>query len=70
MKNPEKTIYDHEEEIVAAVVCKQTDKNLLATADVDGQVILRDIDNPDYPICHIKPDLEYEPPECVSMQFN
>ena len=31
---------------------------------------MRDINEPECPLCHIKPDLEYEPPECVSMQFN
>ncbi len=52
------------------MVCPQPDKHLLATADVDGQIIVRDIVEPDCPLCHIKPDLEYEPPECVSIQFN
>jgi hypothetical protein len=52
------------------VVCPQYDSNLLATADVDGQIIIRDLTEPESPLCHIKPDLEYEPPECVSILFN
>lgn len=69
-KNAEKTLYDHEEEIIAAVVCPHPDVHLLATADVDGQIIVRDLAEPDAPMCHIRPDLEYEPPECVSILFN
>lgn len=69
-KNAEKTLYDHEEEIIAAVVCPHPDVHLLATADVDGQIIVRDLAEPDTPMCHIRPDLEYEPPECVSILFN
>jgi hypothetical protein len=43
----------------------------MASADVDGQIIVRDIyDNPENPRCHIKPEIEYEPPECVSILFN
>lgn len=42
----------------------------MASADVDGQIIVRDITEPDNPICHIKPEIEYEPPEYVQILFN
>ena len=63
-------MYDHEEEIVIACVCPQPDRSLMASADVDGQIIVRDITEPENPICHIKPEIEYEPPEVVSILFN
>ena len=69
-KNADKTLYDHEEEIVVACVCPQPDRSLMASADVDGQIIVRDITEPENPICHIKPEIEYEPPEVVSILFN
>ena len=42
----------------------------MASADVDGQIIIRDITEPENPLCQIKPEIEYEPPECVSLCFN
>jgi|LakMenEpi03Aug12_release.lakeMendotaPanAssembly.Ray.scaffolds.fasta_scaffold377715_1 WD40 repeat protein len=60
-KNADKTLYDHEEEIVFACVCPQHDRSLMASADVSGQIIVRDITEPDNPICHIKPEIENEP---------
>ena len=69
-KTPEKTLYDHEEEIIAAVVSPHPDSYWLATADVEGQVIVRDLRKPEMQQCHIRPELEYEPPECVSILFN
>jgi len=55
LQNPDKILYDHEEEIIAACVCPQPDQMLMASVDVDGQVIIRDITEPENPICNLKP---------------
>jgi hypothetical protein len=42
----------------------------MASVDVDGQVIIRDITEPENPICSLKPQIEYEPPESATILFN
>ena len=58
-KQPQpKIIYDHEEEITSAFCSQQNDTYLLATVDLEGWVIIRDLTHPDDVMMKIRPEFE------------
>ena len=70
-QKPPKIIYDHEEEITSAFVSQQPDTFLLASVDLEGWVIVRDLRRPDDVILKVKPELEeYTAVEFASVCLN
>ena len=66
-----KIIYDHEEEITGAFVSSQIDTFLLATVDLEGWVIVRDLRQPDDVIVKLKPELDgYSAIEIANVAMN
>ena len=66
-----KILYDHEEEITGAFVSQQPDTFLLATVDLEGWVIVRDLRQPDDPIVKLKPELDgYSAIEIANVALN
>jgi hypothetical protein len=64
-------IYDHEEEITSAFAAHQSDIYLLATVDLEGWVIIRDLRNPDNVVVKIRPEFEqYEAIEMANVALN
>ena len=71
-KQPQpKVIYDHEEEITSAFCSQQPDSYLLATVDLEGWVIVRDLTRPDESIMKLRPEFdEYTAIEFANVCLN
>lgn len=68
---PFKILYDHEEEIVSAHVSAHGSTYLLASIDREGCVIVRDLRQPDFPICNFKPEKEeFDQLDTASISLN
>ena len=70
-QQPPKILYDHEEEITSAFVSQQPETSLLATVDLEGWVLVRDLKAPEDIVMKVKPEVnDYQSIEMANVCLN